>query len=225
MFRNIIRHHNLKHDCFEKPIEVIRVTEFNEEACFKFHKAVQLNRETGAEIIPVHIDSYGGSVYGVIGMMDMLKQAEEDGAAILTYVSSKAMSAGAALFSCGSEGYRFISPNAHIMVHQASSGAYGKVDDLKVSVDQSLKLSDRLLAVMSRNCGKQPDYFKRRLFSNGNADLFFDAKAAVAENLANFIGTPELKVEVTQRVTVSSSGSLYKKMIAHGHVAAPPLVE
>jgi ATP-dependent Clp protease protease subunit len=121
---------------------------------------------------------------------------------VATYVATKAMSCGAVLFSAGTEGHRYIAPNATILVHQVSSAAWGKVEDIVVSADHTVQLNKRLLGILSKNCGHPMDYFHKRLLENGNADLFYDAKLAQKHNLANIIKTPILKVEVSQKVTL-----------------------
>lgn len=121
---------------------------------------------------------------------------------VATYVATKAISCGAVLFSAGTEGYRFISPNGTVLVHQVSSAAWGKVEDIVVSAEHTVSLNKRLLGILSKNCGHDAGYFTKRLLENGNADLFYDAKAAQKHNLANIIKTPTFKVTVAQTVTV-----------------------
>ena len=41
------------------------------------------------------------------------------------------MSCGAVLLTFGEEGMRFADPNATVMIHDVSSGMYGKIEELK----------------------------------------------------------------------------------------------
>ena len=53
---------------------------------------------TGQPVIPILIDSYGGSVYGCLNMISFMKKATLP---LHTVVAGKAMSAGAILFGMG----------------------------------------------------------------------------------------------------------------------------
>jgi hypothetical protein len=50
---------------------------------------------------------------------------------VATIVEGKAMSCGALLFSYGASGYRFMDKHATIMIHDVSSGARGKIEEIK----------------------------------------------------------------------------------------------
>lgn len=182
----------------QQPI-IIKVTEFNEKAYASFAEEFQKAVDSRQAVIPINIDSYGGQVYALMGMLELVRTSPVP---VATYVATKAMSCGAVLFSAGTEGYRFISPNGTVLVHQVSSAAWGKVEDIVVSAEHTVSLNKRLLGILSKNCGHDAGYFTKRLLENGNADLFYDAKAAQKHNLANIIKTPTFKVTVAQTVTV-----------------------
>lgn len=182
----------------QQPI-IIKVTEFNEKAYASFAEEFQKAVDSRQAVIPINIDSYGGQVYALMGMLELIRTSPVP---VATYVATKAMSCGAVLFSAGTEGYRFISPNGTVLVHQVSSAAWGKVEDIVVSAEHTVSLNKRLLGILSKNCGHDAGYFTKRLLENGNADLFYDAKAAQKHNLANIIKTPTFKVTVAQTVTV-----------------------
>lgn len=190
---------NIKHECqIEKP-DVIHVKEFNDDGYAKFSRSFQDCITAGMNVIPIVIDSYGGYVYSLLGMVDIIKSSPVP---VATFIGSKAMSCGAVLFSCGTEGYRFIAPTAHIMVHQVSSGAFGKVEDVEISADQAKVLNKQIMSIMSKNCGHPPGYFYKLIAENRYADVYLSPRQAVAHNLANRVGTPKLKVQVLQTVEI-----------------------
>ncbi len=190
---------NVKNDALIQQPIIIKVTEFNEKAYASFADEFQKAVDSKQAVIPINIDSYGGQVYALMGMLELVRTSPVP---VATYVATKAMSCGAVLFSAGTEGYRFISPNGTVLVHQVSSAAWGKVEDIVVSAEHTVSLNKRLLGILSKNCGHDAGYFTKRLLENGNADLFYDAKAAQKHNLANIIKTPTFKVTVAQTVTV-----------------------
>jgi ATP-dependent Clp protease protease subunit len=191
---------NIKYDALITQPTIIRVTDFNEKAYGEFLTAFQQCIDSRQTVIPINIDSYGGQVYSLLGMLELIKSSPVP---VATYVSSKAMSCGAVLFSAGTNGYRFIAPTAHVLIHQVSGGSVGKVEDVEVSTAQMTSLNKQLMGILSKNCGHDAGYFSRELLKNGNADLYYSPALAVKHGLANVIKTPLFKVEVKTTFTLS----------------------
>lgn len=172
--------------------------DFTEEAASRFRENLESAENQamrcGQEILPVVIDSYGGSVYGLLGMVDAIKSCSLK---VATIVESKAMSCGAILLSCGAEGYRFIAPNATVMIHTVSTGAIGKIDEIKASADEAERLNEKLFRMMSKNCGHESDYFLNLLKDRRMADWYLTPEDCVRHNLANKVHVPSIKVKVS----------------------------
>ena len=149
---------------------------------------------TGQKVIPVVIDSYGGQVYSLMSMIASIKQSSLP---VATIVQGKAMSCGAILFSFGAEGYRFVDPDATLMIHDVSAGQFGKVEELKVNADESSRLNNKVYTMMARNCGKKDDHFLKQIHAKGHADWYLDAKEAKKHNLANYIRVPKFEVKIS----------------------------
>lgn len=180
-------HSNLKHDCFIKEPKVIWIREFHEDSFKKFVDEFDAAHQIGQSIIPVVIDSYGGQIYSLNGMISVIKSSKIPVATILL---SKAMSCGADLFTCGTEGFRYIAPYATVMIHDAASGNWGKVEEIKADAKETERLNDLGYEVLAKNCGKPKDYFKNIVHEKGHADWYLDAKEALKHNVANHIGIP-----------------------------------
>ena len=108
---------------------IIRVNKFDEDSAKKFAEQMALAHNTGQKVIPVVIDSYGGQVYSLMSMIASIKSSDLP---IMTVIEGKAMSCGAILFSFGSEGMRYMDKNSTLMIHDVSSGAFGKVEEMEV---------------------------------------------------------------------------------------------
>jgi ATP-dependent Clp endopeptidase proteolytic subunit ClpP len=148
----------------------------------------------GQEIIPITINSFGGCAYSMLGMVDAIKSCSVK---VATIVESKAMSAGALLFSCGAEGHRYIGPNATIMIHTVASAARGKVEEIKASTEQSEHLARAYFRIMAENCDQHTEYFQEIVQKEHiNADWYLTPDEAKKHNLANVVGIPTLKVDV-----------------------------
>jgi len=173
---------------------IINVNKFDEESAKDFRDKMSMAHNTGQKIIPVVIDSYGGQVYSLMSMIASIKQSSLP---VATIVQGKAMSCGAILFSFGAEGYRFVDPDATLMIHDVSAGQFGKVEELKVNADESSRLNNKVYTMMARNCGKKDDHFLKQIHAKGHADWYLDAKEAKKHNLANYIRVPKFEVKIS----------------------------
>jgi len=172
---------------------VIRVNKFDEKAAEDFSKSVARAQNTGQPVLPVIIDSYGGQVYS---LMSMISDIQHSRLPVATIVQGKAMSCGAILFSFGVDGMRYMDPDATVMIHDVSSMAWGKVEEVKVSAQETERLNQKVYKMMAKNCGHHEDYFLDIVHEKGHADWFLDAKECKRHKLANKLKIPELKIDV-----------------------------
>lgn len=174
---------------------VIRITEFDEEAAQKFANEVSLTHQTGQTILPIIVDSYGGDIYALWSMIDTIKTSP---LTIATIIEGKAMSCGAVFFTCGHEGYRYMGPNATIMIHDAGFDDIGgkKSEDLKIESKEIDRLNRKLYRMMERNIGKPVDYLWDLAQQRGRTDWYVTPKEALRHNIANRIGIPTFKTTV-----------------------------
>ena len=172
---------------------VIRVEKFSPDGAKKFTQDMSAAHNSGQDIIPIVIDSYGGQVYSLMSMISDIKSAKLP---IATIVESKAMSCGAVLFTFGEDGKRFMSQDATVMIHDVSSGGFGKIEELKADVKEADRLDEKIFKMMSQNCGKKDDYFKKIVHKKGHADWFIDADECKKHNICNHIRTPSFDVSI-----------------------------
>ena len=172
---------------------IIRVNKFDEESAKKFAEQIGLAHNTGQKVIPVVIDSYGGQVYSLMAMIAAINHSEIP---VATIVEGKAMSCGAVLLTFGEQGMRFADPNATVMIHDVSSGGYGKIEELKADVKEAERLDEKIFTMMARNCGKKDDYFKKKVFNKKHADWFMDAQEAKRHGLVNHLRVPKINIKV-----------------------------
>ena len=178
---------------------IIRVNKFDEKTAKEFHQQMAQAHNTGQGVIPVVIDSYGGQVYSLMSMIAAIKDAEIP---VATIVEGKAMSCGAVLLTFGDQGMRFADPDATIMIHDVSSGAHGKIEELKADVKEAERLDDKIYTMMARNCGKKDDYFKKKVFSKKHADWFMAAEEAKKHGLVNHLRLPSMRIDVSVNIDV-----------------------
>lgn len=186
---NLIKEVELRSD----PV-VITVNKFDEESANEFANLVSAAQNTGQKVIPVVIDSYGGEAYSLLSMIGTIKSSTVP---IATIVKGKAMSCGAIFASFGEEGLRFMDKDAVMMIHDVSTMAFGKVEELKADARESDRLNKKLYNMMARNCGKPDNYFLDLIHDKGHADWFLESEEAKEHNIIQQIRIPLLKAKVT----------------------------
>ena len=184
-------------DVYKEPIS-IRVNKFDEDALAHFDSDLEEAINTGQPVIPIVIDSYGGSSYGCIGMVNLLENCPVPVATILV---SKAMSAGAILFSFGTEGYRFMHPDSWMMIHDVASGLGGKIEDIKSDTKQMDELNQQIYKKMSLHLGHKQDYIGNMIKENNHIDWYLTGKMAKKHNIANHLRIPNFNIEISLNVT------------------------
>lgn len=198
---NIIKTDNrLKKDSLsddKKPI-IITIHDFDEEDLQYFRSEVEKAISNDQKIIPVIIDSYGGSVYGLKGMVSVIRHAESLGHIIATYTDTKAMSCGQFLVAFGTIGYRFSAPTASILIHEAATYTAGKTTDVEAASKALKDLNDRTFKELASYCGHDDkNFFLNYIASKKNADVYLSAKEAKKLKLIDHIGVPHLETTIT----------------------------
>jgi len=172
---------------------IIRVNKFDEKSSKEFADEIAKANNTGQSIIPVIIDSYGGQVYSLMSMIASIKSSELP---VATIVEGKAMSCGVVLFSCGTEGHRYITEDATLMIHDVSSMAWGKNSEIQATAEEVKRLNDKIYGILSTNSNKSEKWFNKQLNDKGRADRFIESAEAIDLGLADKVGMPKLEINV-----------------------------
>lgn len=186
----------------EDKLEIIHIVDFDEGSLYSFIDSYTTALNSKSKILPIEIDSYGGEVDVLNEMLSKIEDFKSKGGIVMTYCGSKAMSCGSVLLSSGTKGYRFVSPRAHVMIHEVSGIEFGKLNDVKNGVKQQSLLNKELFDYLDEAAGKECGYFEDLCTKNRNADLFLTAKQCVEHGLVDIIGTPELRMDVTAKYSI-----------------------
>ena len=172
---------------------VCNVNRFDDETISKLTESFGVAHSISQEVIPVIINSYGGSAYHLMAIISLFKQSKIP---IATIVEGTAMSAGAILFAMGSVGYRFMAPDATLMIHDIGSFTGGKVEEIKSDANQIDKLNHNIYEMMAIHCEKDKDYFMNLIHEKGHADWFLDINDALEHNICDKSNIPLFTVEI-----------------------------
>ena len=178
---------------------VLIVQDFTEDTLVGFSQALNCANNSPQPIIPVMVDSFGGSIFALLGLLDAIQGNEKP---ILTYTMTQAMSCGAVLLAAGTKGHRYASPNSTILIHEAASSFEGKKSDVLNEAAQMDSMNDKLLGVLARHSNKPKSFYKSMLKKGGNTDIYIGAKDAKNFGLVDFVGIPELEMEVSAKYTI-----------------------
>jgi len=179
-------------EAIERPV-IILINKFDEDSVKKFAEDFDKAQQTKQKVIPIVIDSYGGQVHSAISIYSMIQQSKKP---VATIVEGKAMSCGSFLLGVGTIGYRFASVNSCIMLHEVSSGTWGKTTEIKVDVEQTNKLNKQFYSILSKHCGYKPSHFLDLFRSRTNTDWYLTPSMAKKYNIIDRIGLPEIGIKV-----------------------------
>ena len=111
---------------------VLEINE-NDELLKKMYSVYDL--EYNPKPIKIMIDSFGGSVYAILGLLAVMDDSKTP---IHTYVTGAAMSCGFMLLIHGHR--RFAYKHATPLYHQVSSVAWGKLKDMQEDIQETERL-------------------------------------------------------------------------------------
>ncbi len=171
----------------------VYVNKFDEEAAKKFTQEMQDAEQKNQPVVPVIIDSYGGEVYSLLSMVDIIRCCKKP---VPTIVLGKAMSCGAVLFTMGADGMRFMGPNATLMIHDVSNTTRGKVEEVKADAGETERLNQLIYKMMARNCGQSENYFLDIVHTKGHAEWYITPEEALKHKIATSVRIPEFTVKV-----------------------------
>lgn len=151
---------------------------------------IRMNDEDKEKPISLFINSHGGSVFDMLGIVDVMKTIK---APIDTYILGSAYSAASLIAACGNKGKRFISANSEMMIHEAAMQGFGFIDTRDEKFTNALErvkqLNTRINNIYSQVSGKSFDEIDKIMSSKD--DIFMSAEEAVKFGLVDEIMTSE----------------------------------
>jgi ATP-dependent Clp protease protease subunit len=142
--------------------------------------------------IKLYISSPGGSVISGNGICDTMDNLNCD---VATMCLGMAASMGAVILSNGTKGKRSSLISSRVMLHQASAGTQGHVEDMRINHRETEQHNFILLKRLARNTGKTFD----EIYNRVQRDRWFNSDEAVDYGLIDeVIGTDKSPTITTQ---------------------------
>ncbi|MFN4975289.1 MAG: ATP-dependent Clp protease proteolytic subunit [Bacteroidota bacterium] len=160
---------------------------FTEQSVKEFKTEFDELNNSNIPMIPIFIDSFGGEIYSLFAILDIISTATKP---IATIALGKAMSCGSILLACGSPGFRFVGPYSTVMIHDAASISFGKIEELKADVFEADRLNTKLYSILDEKCGKKKSYFHRLVGERKHANMYLNPQEVITHGLADHIGIP-----------------------------------
>ena len=141
-----------------------------------------LESENPDKDVHLYINSPGGSVTAGLSVYDTMRFIKPD---VSTMCIGQAASMGAFLLSGGTNGKRYILPNARTMIHQPSGGAQGQATDIEIQAKEILFLRERLNRLLADHTGQPMEVIER----DTGRDRFMSAEQSVEYGLVDEVIT------------------------------------
>lgn len=130
-----------------------------------------LQSEDPKKDIYLYVNSPGGSVTAGLSIIDTMHHIKPDVATVCVGIAA---SMGSLILSQGAKGKRSILPNAEVMIHQPSGGAYGQASDIDITAKHILKTRERLNKMLAKATGQK----LTKIQEDVDRDFFMDAEEA-----------------------------------------------
>lgn len=149
--------------------DILEIDE-NDEFLKKVYSIYNLKYEPNP--IELYIDSFGGSVYQIFGLISIIEKCKTP---IYTIATGAAMSAGFLLLIHGNK--RFAYKNASIMVHQVSDGSWGTYEKIKTDLKETKRLHDVIKKMIISKTNIKPEKLDKVFKSQ--KDWYLDVDQAI----------------------------------------------
>lgn len=153
----------------------------------EFKNLITICQTTNQNILPIVINSTGGSPYSLI---NLYKNIQKSKIKIATIVESKALSAGAFLLCFGTKGQRYMDKDAIFMLHNV------RTFDNKPDLKEIKRLNLLLCKLLEKKTTLGSEQIKKIMINyNKSPDFYLNAEQCLKYKIIDFIGIPTLKLK------------------------------
>ncbi|WP_353510990.1 ATP-dependent Clp protease proteolytic subunit [Intrasporangium sp.] len=130
-----------------------------------------LSAEDPDKDIWLYINSPGGSISAGMAIYDTMNWIPND---VATVAMGMAASMGQFLLSAGTQGKRYATPHARVMMHQPSGGIGGTATDIKIQAEQMLYIKNQMAQLIAEHTGQTIE----QITKDSDRDRWFSAEEA-----------------------------------------------
>lgn len=169
-------------------------SDINHSSCLELNKMLEekvdellfislrndLKKDYGRPKLYLHISSFGGVIFSAISSMDTILRLRNK-IDIITIVEGGVASAGTFISIVGT--HRWITSNSFMLIHQLSSGLWGKYKDLKDGVQNCDRFMEMIKNIYAKYTNVPPEEIDQIL----DHDLWWDANKCLELKLVDKI--------------------------------------
>lgn len=148
-----------------------------------------LEADAPTKPIYMYINSPGGVVTSALSMYDTMQFIK---APVGTLCMGMAASAATLILAAGEAGHRASLPNTSIMLHQPSGGYQGKVTDIMIHAEESMRLKRLTNNIYARHCGRTYEEVEAAL----ERDRYMAPEDALAWGLVDHVYSDRSQLEL-----------------------------
>lgn len=128
--------------------------------------------------IKLHINSFGGSLFAGMAVVDTIRNLKSE---VHTYIDGAAASAATIISVVGAK--RYIGKNSMMLIHQLSTGSYGKFSELEDDMENNKRLMQSIKSIYKQYT-KVP---MKKIDEILKHDIWFDANTCLEYGLVDTI--------------------------------------
>ena len=141
---------------------------------------LHLESESAERDVALYINSPGGDMTGLFAIHDTMRYIAPD---VATICVGQAASAAAVLLAAGTQGKRFVLPNARVLIHQPHGGAQGQSTDLELQIAEVVEMRRRMVEILVASTGQSTE----RITADIDRDYIVRGDQAVAYGLVDHV--------------------------------------
>lgn len=179
---------NAEEYLFKNKRSLVIDSDITEQMANKICNGLEVLADESDEPITLFINSYGGSIYDGLAIIDTIKSIRSP---VYALVRGKAMSM--AFDIAVSTDYVAVFKSSRLMTHNASSFCEGRIDDMEVSFQEAKTLNNQLAELVTSrpNCKISAEEY----ISRTKQDWYMSAKEALElgfiDNVIEWATVPE----------------------------------
>ena len=138
-----------------------------------------LERQSKKQPIEIILCSGGGECYAGLALYDRIRRLKCPNCIVGTGICA---SMAFIIFLAGEN--RYLMPNCILMNHQISSGQSGRLEDLKIEVEECKRIEKMMLQIISERTGQSIKLIEKQISKGSD---YITPERAIKENIAHKI--------------------------------------
>lgn len=158
------------------------VSDVDEHSVSEVIRGLQILDAENNQPIKLYINSFGGSVYDGLGLIDAIMNCKSE---VITIGQGKIMSMATYILMAGD--HRYMTAHSTLMFHEVSAWEAGQLTDMKIELKEAERL-EKLLIDFSMERTKMK---KRRFWNNFKKATYFGVEKGIEYGIVDGVWTNE----------------------------------